>query len=77
MDMKIIFSDHALIKISQRRLSKKRIIATIENPSFMKPSYNLREERYRRFGKNWLKAVVIHKQESITVITAHWVAKVP
>lgn len=74
--MKIIFSDHALIKISQRHLSKNRIIATIENPSLMKPSYNLREERYKHFGKNWLKVVVIHEQELIIVITAHWVAKV-
>ena len=74
--MEIIFSDHALIKIRQRRLSKDHIIATVENPSLVKSSYNLREERYRHFGKSWLKVIVIREQELIIVITAHWVAKV-
>jgi len=76
MAMKIIFSDHALLKISQRRLLKKRIILTAENPDLVKLSYNSREERYKHFGKNWLKVVVINQPETLIVITAHWVAKI-
>lgn len=73
--MKIVFSDHALIKIKQRRLVKSRIIDTVEHPDLTKPSYNLREERYKHFGKNWLKVIVINEHGALTVITAHWVEK--
>ena len=74
--MKVVFSDHAKLKIEQRKLSEKKILETVKFPDFMKPSYSLREERYKNFGKNWLKAVVIKEKGTIVVITAQWIAKV-
>ena len=74
--MKIVFSDHLLIKIGQRKISKNLVIKTIRNPDFIRPSYNFREERYKKFDKNYLKVVVIKENKGIVVITAHWVAKV-
>lgn len=74
--MKVRFSDHALIKLRQRKISRKLVLETALNPDFIKPSYNFREERYKYFGKNWLGAVVIKENSEIIIITAHWVAKI-
>lgn len=72
--MEIIFSPHAALKITQRKLSRQTIIETVAHPNFSRPSYGLREELYRKFGKNYLKVVVKRESGQIIVITAHWVA---
>lgn len=74
--MKIVFSDHALIKISQRKISKELITRTVKNPDFIKPSYGFREEKYKQFTRNYLKVVVVKENEEVIVVTVHWVAKI-
>ncbi len=74
--MKIIFSTHAILKLGQRNISKQLVIEAVHFPDFLKPTYHFREERYKRFGKNWLKVVAIQEGNTLTVITVHWVAKV-
>ncbi len=73
--MKIVFSKHSLLQIKQRDLDKTKILATIEHPDFIEPSYNFREERYKLYAKNHLKVVVKIEELRIVVVTAHWVAK--
>lgn len=73
--MKIIFSKHALLQIKQRDLDKTKVLATIEKPDFVEPSYNFREERYKLYTKNHLKVIVKIEESRIVVVTAHWVAK--
>lgn len=53
--MKIIFSDHAKIKIQQRKLSKELINKVIIAPDFIVPSHSNRERAYKKFGKNYLE----------------------
>jgi hypothetical protein len=72
--MKIVFSDHALIKIEQRKISRILIIGTVRSPDFTRPSYGFREERYKKFNKNYLKVVIVKEKQEIVVITVHWVA---
>ena len=74
--MEIIFSNHANLKINQRELSRDFIIKTINSPDFTRPTRGFREERYKYFGKNWLKVIVIKESDKIVVITAHWIAKI-
>ncbi len=73
--MKIVFSKHSLLQIKQRELDKVKVLATVEHPDFVEPSYNFREERYRLYEKNHLKVVVKIEESRIIVVTAHWVAK--
>ena len=73
--VKIVFSNHALIKISQRKLLKPLVVETIKNPDFIKPSYNFREERYKKIKKNYLKVVLVKEGVLLVVVTVHWVAK--
>ena len=74
--MQIIFSDHAEIKIKQRNLSKDLINKTIIVPDFIVPSCANRERAYKKFGKNYLEVVFIKENETVIIITAHWVEKI-
>ena len=38
-----MFSRHALLQISQRKLEKAKALETVEYPDFIQPSYNFRE----------------------------------
>ncbi|OGI59829.1 hypothetical protein A2814_02410 [Candidatus Nomurabacteria bacterium RIFCSPHIGHO2_01_FULL_38_19] len=73
--MQIIFTKHALIKLTQRKINRVFVIETIKNPELVRPSYNLRNELYRKFNKHYLKVVIAKKKEHIIVLTMHWVAK--
>jgi len=73
--MKIVFSDHALVKIEQRKISKMLIVRAVRSPDFIRPSYGFREEKYKKFDRNYLKVVIIRENREIVVVTVHWVAK--
>ncbi len=73
--MVIIFTKHLIIKLGQRKINRQFVIETIKNPDLIRPTYGLREELYRKFGKLYMKVIVIKRKERIIVLTAHWVAK--
>lgn len=73
--MKIIFSEHAEIKIKQRKLSKELINKTILAPDFIIPGNSNRERAYKKFRTQHLEVVFIKDGVVTIVITAHWVAK--
>jgi len=73
--MFIIFTKHFKIKLEQRKINRQFIVETIKNPDLTRPTYGLREELYRKFGKHYLKVIIKRKKERIIVLTTHWVAK--
>ena len=73
--MLIIFSRHALVKLEQRKISKQFVLETLKNPQLVRPSYDFREELYKKFAKNYLKVVIKKVKGKIIVVTMHWVAK--
>jgi len=72
--MNIVFSHHALLKIRQRKLSKRNVITTVKRPEKIEFTYGGRQALYKRFRKHSLKVVVVHKYAKIIIVTAHWVA---
>jgi len=74
--MLIIFSRHAIIKLEQRKINRQFVIETVKNPELIRPSYGFREELFRKFGKHYLMVVIKRRNESILVLTQHWVAKI-
>lgn len=74
--MDIIFSRHAKLKIIQRKIPMRAVVAVVHFPDVRMPGQNLREELYKRFGKIYLKVVIKQKQSKTVIITAHLVAKV-
>ncbi len=73
--MKIIFSDHAKLKIKQRKLSQKRIVETIEKPDSVTFSRGGREIALKKFRTNHMQVIIKREQNVVVVITAHWVAR--
>jgi len=73
--MRIVFSPHAELKITQRKLSRERIHAAILHPDFRRLGYGGREQRFKKFGKNFMKVVVVPENQALVVVTAHWVAR--
>ena len=72
--MKIIFSDHARLKIFQRKLSRQKALETVAHPDFIQQGYNGREARFKNFGKNYLKAITVIEKDALVVVTVHWIA---
>lgn len=60
--MKIIFSNHSLLKLKQRNISKQKIIQAIKKPNAIFPSLSNRKLAYKKFGKLYLKVVFIEKK---------------
>ncbi|MDO8518263.1 MAG: DUF4258 domain-containing protein [bacterium] len=75
--MQIEFSDHAELKIRQRKLSRQKILETVERPDLVQLGYSGREKLFKNFGKNHLQVIVKREAGSIVVVTAHWIAKAP
>ena len=73
--MAIIFSQHSIIKLKQRKINHQYIIETIDNPELIRPSYNHSQELFKKFNKNYLKVIIKKIKGDILIITAHWVAK--
>jgi len=71
----IIFTDHALLKLSQRGISKITVIKTLKSPDYKFPSYSGRIITYKKFDKLYLKVVYKIEDGNIIVITQHWEEK--
>ena len=70
--MRIIFSEHSLLKLKQRSIAKQKVIQTIRNPDVALPSLSNRILAYKKFGALCLKVVFIEESDIIVVVTQHW-----
>lgn len=71
----IIFTQHSLLKLQQRRISKNLVKETLSSPDYTFPSYSNRIIAYRRFDELYLKVVYKREGDDIIVITQHWEEK--
>ncbi|MCG2689702.1 DUF4258 domain-containing protein [Candidatus Parcubacteria bacterium] len=69
----IIFTQHALLKLKQRRIKKDLVLETLKKPDKTLLSRNDRKIVLKKFGKLYLKVVFRQEQSNIVVITQHWV----
>lgn len=76
-EVEIHFSDHALLKMGQRKILISSVRKTVLSPDFRLPGNYPREEWYRRFGLRYLKVVVVQEPRKIIIVTVHWARKVP
>lgn len=72
----IIFTQHSLLKLKQRKISKNLVIKTIKNPERILKSYSNREIGYKRFGKLYLRVVYKKEDKNIIIITQYWVKEI-
>ena len=71
----IIFTQHALLKLKQRRISQEIVRKTLKSPDYKFPSHFDRKIVYKKFGKLYLKVIYRKEERNIIVITQHWEEK--
>lgn len=72
----IIFTKHAEAKLTQRKISKKLVLETLDNPDLKSKNHSNRIIFYKKFGKLYLSVVIKTENNNIIIITAHWIAKI-
>ena len=68
----IIFSQHALLKLEQRNISKLLVARTLASPDCEFDSCKNRNAIYKKFGKLYLKVIYKKEKGDIIIITQHW-----
>ena len=68
----IEFSNHAKEQYKKRKIPKRQIVRTVENPEKLFKSFRRRTVRQRRFGEKILEVVTIIENEKIVVITQYY-----
>lgn len=70
--MKIVFSNHAVSQIRERKISKEFILITVQSPQKVIPSFRSRMLHQRRFGDKILEVVTREEDDKIVIITQYW-----
>ena len=70
--MNIIFTEHALTKLRQRRISRTLVERTLRKPGFVLRGRGNRKVAYRKFRQLYLKVVFVEERGHTVVITQHW-----
>ena len=68
----IFFTQHSLLKLKQRGISKDLVVETLKNPDYVFESYSDREMVFKKFRKLYLKVIYREKFGNISVITQYW-----
>lgn len=71
----IIFTNHALLKLKQRSLTKEKVIQAVEKPDEIMLTYGERNSVLKKFGKLYLKVVFRKEGKDTIIITQHWITK--
>jgi len=68
----LIFSEHALEKLAQRRIQRDLVERAAREPDHIFPSYGGRQIAYKKFGQKYLKVVFIKQGIDMVIVTQHW-----
>lgn len=70
--MEIIFTKHAFEKLRERGISQRAVISTIQTPQKL-TSDSDKFYAFRKFGKKYLKVIFVRVENTIKVITQHYI----
>lgn len=65
----ISFSEHSLLKLQQRAISKSLVIKTIQKPDYKASGFSGRKIVYKKFVHLYLKVVFIEKDNDSIITT--------
>ncbi len=66
---KLIFSNHAEIRMAARNVSESEVLSAIENPDYKEKLAYGKEAFFKKSGKRRLKVVAARRGNAIKVIT--------
>ena len=72
--MEIRFTKHALERLTERKIEIEQILLTIKKPDIKTEEIN-QSAFYKVFEELALKVVIREQDETIKVITVHWLEK--
>ena len=75
--MKAEFIEHAEFKMRQRKIPKSFVCQTLTKPHHIHYQITGRDQYFRKFTKLYLKVVAMKAKDKFTVITVHWIDKMP
>lgn len=73
--MKIIFSDHAKQRNTDRKIPVKYILETVKNPEAVIKSLRNRTLRQKQFDGKILEVVTKIEDNIVIIITQYWLEK--
>ena len=68
----IFFTQHSLLKLKQRKISKSLVVKALKNPDYVLKSHSDREIVYKKSSKLYLKIIYREESEDIIIITQYW-----
>jgi len=66
---KLIFSNHAEVRMAARNVSESEVLSTIEQPDYKEKLAYGKEAFFEKSGKRRLKVVAARRGDAIKVIT--------
>lgn len=73
--MKVIFSGHGKKQRVERKIPRKYILETANNPERIGHSFRDRKLHQREFGDKILEVVTILEEDNLIIITQYWLKK--
>lgn len=71
--MRIVFSDHAIERMSFRKITELQVFATVKSPHEKEVSYRDRIIYKRKFGNKTLEVVTKVEDKNMIIISAYMV----
>ncbi|MBW2994802.1 DUF4258 domain-containing protein [Candidatus Woesearchaeota archaeon] len=68
---KVIFSQHALLRMLERDFNEKTVLYVIQNPDFVRKSYSERKIVIKRLNGKIVHVILIEKESFIKIITVY------
>ena len=74
--IKILFTWHALEKLTERKITKQMVTATINTPSKLISDAE-KFYAFRKFGRKYLKVIFVRGESEVKIITQHFIDFLP
>lgn len=74
--IKFIYTEHAKVRIEQRKLSKEQIEKAVSSPDKILPSFKGRILVQKSFNDEILEVVYKKEQNNFIILTAYWLEEV-
>ena len=71
----IIFTNHALLKLEQRGISKSTVTKTLRLPDYKVSSHSGKSIAYKKFNKLYLRVIYRIEGDNTIIITQYWEEK--
>ncbi len=71
--MDIIFTKHAKIRISQRKISEEDVKSAIKTPDAISETFRERLTARKKFAKGTLEVIHKKSEKKIIIITCYWI----